>query len=221
MSLRVVLVGPIVDSVVSAIRSAAPDAEIVRAPTAGEARARLDDSPSGTVWVERDRPWGSIPFSLIVRTELARAKRYDHPLSLVVLGLDEPAALSRSHGDEVLETFVSPLEEMLRRAVRQVDWVARTGAHEISAVLPETATAGAEIMAERVRKVARSLLLKPSIPGQPSLPLKATWSVGIAGFTGDRALASETLLAAARKALDEARTSGGDQIATAVDDPRG
>jgi hypothetical protein len=80
--------------------------------------------------------------------ELVRARRYDRPLSLVVLRID-------SDGDADLDTLVA---EHLSAALRPGDWVGR---HRLRGgficVLPETSEAGANVVAHRLVEVLRAL----------------------------------------------------------------
>jgi diguanylate cyclase (GGDEF)-like protein len=83
-------------------------------------------------------------------TEVARAARYDHRLSVVLLDLDrfKPVNDRFGHpeGDEVLRRVGAAL-----RSVRAADDCFRIGGDEFALILPETDGAGARIVTGRVR----------------------------------------------------------------------
>lgn len=81
--------------------------------------------------------------------EVARAERYGHPLSLVLLDLDRFKAVNDSEGhpagDEVLRSVGRVL-----RGVRSGDDCFRVGGDEFALLLPDTPAAGARVVADRV-----------------------------------------------------------------------
>lgn len=156
---------------------------------------------------------GGIPFLQFVHTEFARASRYGHTVSLVTLALDHAATLESTYGVDAVEGYVVSLEETLRRSVRQMDLISRTGGRELSAIFPETPAAGARNVAERARSLASRLLVKAAGGAdRPVLPLKTTCSVGIAEASGDGPATSAEFLARSRDALSRAQADGGDRV---------
>lgn len=89
--------------------------------------------------------------------ELWRARRFGHPLSVLLFDLDHFKNVNDTwghpQGDEVLKAFARVLEQWSRR----IDKVARFGGEEFAAVLPETDAEGAQIFAEKVCEATRSL----------------------------------------------------------------
>jgi diguanylate cyclase (GGDEF)-like protein len=84
--------------------------------------------------------------------ELARSRRYGHPLAVLSCDLDKFKKINDTHGheagDQVLRAFVALTEGSLRR---DSDWLARVGGDEFMIVLPETTPQGAEGVAEKLR----------------------------------------------------------------------
>jgi two-component system cell cycle response regulator len=84
--------------------------------------------------------------------ELARARRYGHPVAVMSCDIDEFKAVNDSFGheagDAVLQAFVARVRACIREPI---DWIARTGGEEFVVVLPETALSGAITVAEKVR----------------------------------------------------------------------
>jgi diguanylate cyclase (GGDEF)-like protein len=85
--------------------------------------------------------------------ELSRAKRYDHPLSLIMCDIDHFKMVNDRYGhlvgDTALVNFAATLNKMVRR---DIDWVARYGGEEFIIALSETNHGGAMALAERVRE---------------------------------------------------------------------
>lgn len=85
--------------------------------------------------------------------EIRRAERYGHQVSLAMLDLDwfkeYNDALGHPHGNLV----VKQVAELIKANVRAVDVVARYGGDEFAVVLPETGTAEAMAIADRVRQM--------------------------------------------------------------------
>jgi len=109
--------------------------------------------------------------------ERTRSRRYGTALSVVLCDIDNFKLVNDRHGhlagDEVLRQFGAGLRAVVRE---RVDWVCRYGGEEFLVVLPETDTAGALIVAERIR----TSTAKRKIPwAQASISI--TCSLGVAG----------------------------------------
>ncbi|OAN51414.1 hypothetical protein A6A04_15955 [Paramagnetospirillum marisnigri] len=79
------------------------------------------------------------------------AKRYGHPMTVMMLDIDHFKQVNDRHGhdtgDEVIRLFVT----VVGRCLRQVDVFGRMGGEEFAVLMPETAQKGALIAAERIR----------------------------------------------------------------------
>jgi diguanylate cyclase (GGDEF)-like protein len=138
-----------------------------------------------------------------IRTEAARAGRFDHELSLLMLDIDDFKRINDTYGhlqgDEVLRVVGA----VLRQESRGVDEPARYGGEEFAIGLPETGTEGAVEFAERVReRIARTEIAK--LDGDGSI--RVTASVGAA--TGVAEVDPLTLIDAADQALYRAKRAG-------------
>src|SRR5947207_14371725 len=90
-------------------------------------------------------------FRDVLAKEAARAERFDHPLSLLMLDIDGFKRVNdtRGHvqGDEVLRRVA----RVLRADSREIDEPARYGGEEFAIALPETGLDGAAEVAARIR----------------------------------------------------------------------
>lgn len=101
-----------------------------------------------------------------------RSSRYGHPLTLVLIDVDEFNSLNDAEaGDCVLKE----LYRLLRGVVRPSDVIARFGGDEFALVLPDTELDEGAEMAEKIRAMVAGLGF-----GSPEKELRITVSLGIA-----------------------------------------
>jgi diguanylate cyclase (GGDEF)-like protein len=139
-----------------------------------------------------------------LREEMARARRYGKPLSLLYCDVDELARLDGElvhPGDQAMlhrlaQVLLSP-ERPAR--LRESDIAARFGGQEIAILLPETSKEGAAVKAERVRAAVE----QTAFPGSRRIRI----SIGIAGFPDDAGAPSD-LVSRAEQALAVAVSDG-------------
>lgn len=90
--------------------------------------------------------------------EVARARRYDQPLSMLLLDIDDFKRFNDDHGHRAGDRVLKGLAELLLGETRiNVDLVARYGGEEFAIILPNTDTAGAEVASQRIRERASAL----------------------------------------------------------------
>jgi diguanylate cyclase (GGDEF)-like protein len=83
--------------------------------------------------------------------ELERAHRYDLPLSLVTIDLDDLKRINDDFGHSVGDEAIRLVASVLKGAVRRFETVARQGGDELSVLLPNTTGAQALKLGERLR----------------------------------------------------------------------
>jgi len=88
----------------------------------------------------------------VMLSEMARAKRYQSPLSVIMFDLDHFKQVNDTYGhltgDEVLKAVV----EVTRQKIRATDSLGRWGGEEFILLLPETDMAEANEVAEKIRR---------------------------------------------------------------------
>jgi two-component system cell cycle response regulator len=130
--------------------------------------------------------------------ELARSRRYCHPLAVLCCDLDWFKRVNdrfgHEAGDDVLRQFVSRSHNCLRGSI---DWIARSGGEEFVIVMPETGLGGAISVADKLRRALAGEPI-PTCAG----PLIVTVSVGATALETpielERASVTEVLRAADR-----------------------
>jgi diguanylate cyclase (GGDEF)-like protein len=142
--------------------------------------------------------------------ELARAKRFEEPLTLVLADIDDFKRINdrwgHPTGDEVLKAFAA----RLRETVREIDLAGRWGGEEFALLLPGTNLEGGRQLAERIRQLVESYRL----PGSDGVEIRVSASFGVASFP--EAASQKQLVAAADAALYEAKRSGKNRVVAAT-----
>jgi diguanylate cyclase (GGDEF)-like protein len=144
-------------------------------------------------------------FRELIEKESVRAERFGHPLSLVLLDLDDFKQINDNYGhlqgNEVLRT----VGRILMDESRGVDEPARYGGEEFIVALPETGRQGAVEVAERIRTAIAASRV-PRVEGSGEIEITA--SLGVASVAPDAARDTKSLIAAADAALYRAKRSG-------------
>ena len=83
--------------------------------------------------------------------EIARAQRYGHPLSILMIDLDDFKAINDRFGHGAGDDALRQTAGTIEGAVRSIDVAGRFGGEEFLVLLPETEPGGAEVVAERIR----------------------------------------------------------------------
>ncbi len=83
--------------------------------------------------------------------ELARARRYQRPLTVAYVDLDGFKQVNDQHGHAEGDAVLRAVARVLTESVRSVDVLARVGGDEFALLLPETDAAGAQVLLERLR----------------------------------------------------------------------
>jgi diguanylate cyclase (GGDEF)-like protein len=140
-----------------------------------------------------------------ISDEAARAERFGHELSLLMLDIDDFKQVNDTYGHLQGDEVLRAVGRVLREESRGVDEPARYGGEEFAIGLPETGIEGAVDFAERVReRIARTEV--PRVEGGDGA-IRVTASVGAATGEG-AAVDPRTLIDAADQALYRAKRGG-------------
>jgi len=142
--------------------------------------------------------------------ELDRARRFDLPVSVLLLDIDHFKLLNDRCGHPVGDSALERVARLLEGAVRRVDTVARVGGEEFVVVLPSTDAEEAAKVGEKLRAAIAGCADMPGIEGQPGGRL--TMSVGVAQFDEQADADGDGLLARSDEALYAAKRRGRDRV---------
>lgn len=139
--------------------------------------------------------------------EVEKARRYQLPLSALLLDLDHFKQVNDVHGHAVGDRVLNALGELMLDAVRKSDIVTRYGGEEILVLAPHTSLAEACLLGERLRRAIESKPLAPATKTKDGRPLHVTASIGVAAL-GPDVSDGPALLRAADEALYRAKHEG-------------
>jgi diguanylate cyclase (GGDEF)-like protein/putative nucleotidyltransferase with HDIG domain len=146
-------------------------------------------------------------FREVLRNEFKKAKRHSQPLSCIMIDLDYFKAVNDNYGHQYGDFVLAQSAQILKRLVRDTDFVARYGGEEFFVILPNTDMQGAFILAERIRKVfVNNKFSKDKIAET------VTISSGISATSDDNVVSDEDLVANADKALYRAKWRGRNNV---------
>ena len=147
-------------------------------------------------------------FMSVLDREVERGRRFEHPLGLVMIDLDDFKRVNDSYGHQQGDEVLAHVAWVLRDVSRDLDTVARYGGEELAVVLPQTDAAGAAKLAERMRQAVESLHV-PRVGGGGTVDVTA--SFGVASVPENASDRNE-LIAAADAALYAAKAAGKNRV---------
>lgn len=142
--------------------------------------------------------------------EFIRMKRSGVAYAVLMMDLDHFKSINDSHGHAVGDAVLRHAAEVLRRSIRETDFVARFGGEEFLAVIPATDLTGAQIVGEKIRQAIETSVA-PIVE-------RLTMSLGLALATPDH----DDIHVAMRHAdrgLYRAKRAGRNQLVIATPSP--
>ena len=140
--------------------------------------------------------------------------RYERPMSVMMVDLDDFKAINDTHGHIAGDRVLEAVAKLFAETLRNEDILGRYGGEEFIALLPETEVTAARFPGERFRTLLERRII--CIPDGPDLTVTA--SIGLAALPTN-GTNPEALVAAADKALYEAKNMGKNCIVIADNSP--
>lgn len=140
-----------------------------------------------------------------VASEMDRLRRYDHPLSLLLVDIDFFKAVNDRYGHLAGDKVLAQTANRIQAALRTTDSLTRWGGEEFVILCPDTVLSTATILAERLLKIVETTEFQ--------IPETITVSIGVA-----ECLKTETWeewFSRVDAALYFAKTQGRNQVVTA------
>jgi diguanylate cyclase (GGDEF)-like protein len=124
-------------------------------------------------------------FIELVNMEINRARRYEHPFTMVCIDLDNFKTVNDCFGHSTGDILLRLVARTIQENIRVTDTVARLGGDEFAILLPETGRNVAEVMMQKVQRINLDILRKHGWP--------VTLSIGVVTFMSPPSTVDETL----------------------------
>ncbi len=138
--------------------------------------------------------------------EVARCKRYQRPVSVAYVDVDDFKNINDRYGHGTGDRFLKTFANTLRKATRTTDFIARLGGDEFAVLMPETDEKGIQFVLKRLNQLAQ--IMNEHL-------FSITVSVGAATFITAPGNA-EALIAAADKQMYLTKKKGKNGIESIV-----
>ncbi len=148
-------------------------------------------------------------FSIRLEEEVSRYRRFNHPVSVVLLDLDGFKAVNDELGHGAGDETLRAMADILLKQSRGINVICRYGGDEFAVLLVETSKSGARLYADRIRYVLSTWTF--------SHGRRVTASFGIASLPEDVAPAADELIRAADEALYAAKRAGKNRVSVHED----
>ena len=146
--------------------------------------------------------------------ELNRSKRYDYPMSFLMIDIDDFKAYNDKNGHQAGDLALQITAHCLKGALRSADVASRYGGEEFCILLPQTAVSEAGAIADRIRQRVATA----DFPHGKTQPLgRVSISIGVSTFS-PLVNTPENIIAAADRALYQAKSMGKDRVVFYGDD---
>ncbi|MGV1100239.1 diguanylate cyclase [Thiovibrio sp. JS02] len=141
-------------------------------------------------------------FNKQLRLEVARAKRYHHPLSLLLMDIDNFKIHNDTYGHADGDRVLARLGKVIAGSLRTNDVPCRYGGEEFTIILPDTSGENAAVVAERIRTRFADEVFSP----KPEEKVRKTVSIGLTQYRAGES--EEALLERADHNMYQAKQGG-------------
>jgi diguanylate cyclase (GGDEF)-like protein/PAS domain S-box-containing protein len=141
-------------------------------------------------------------FYLILDNEIERAKRYQSPLSLIMIDIDHFKLVNDKFGHLAGDEVLNSVSGISKKLLRQIDIMFRYGGEEFMIILPETNQEEALNVAERIRSTIAETVIQ-IIKGS----VKLTVSIGVSEY-GEKYPAPNEFIESVDSAMYDAKKAG-------------
>lgn len=147
-------------------------------------------------------------FMALSEAEQNRARRYQHPVSYMMLDIDHFKVINDTYGHDCGDIALVSFAETLRSTCRNEDIISRYGGEEFLVMLPETSREKAMSLAERLRKTVEESTVTA---GEASINFTVSIGVATTDLTVEE-LSPYAVVKQADEALYRAKRSGRNQV---------
>jgi diguanylate cyclase (GGDEF)-like protein len=145
--------------------------------------------------------------------KIQEAQRYEYPITLILLDIDEFKTFNKTHGYHLGNIVLKQLAELIRKNIRQSDFFARFGSDEFAIVMPYTGIPQSRNVAEKILQLVTNNEFHDSDRNKSS---QFTISIGLASLIPDKTFSDcDKFISIVLKALRNSKVRGGNTITQA------
>lgn len=143
--------------------------------------------------------------------EFLRARRYETPMSVLILDIDLFKRINDAYGHQVGDQVLIYLGKLILDAIRETDIVTRYGGDELLIIAPYTNAFSAATLAERLRQYVEThaLILSSALSQRKEIRIKV--SIGVASLSNE-ITGGQQLVGYADEALYRAKQEGRNRV---------
>lgn len=146
-------------------------------------------------------------FFELVGPEMERRNRYGHAVAIMILDIDHFKKINDEYGHLAGDHVLRSVAQACRAYLRANDVFARYGGEEFICLIPETDQAGAQEIAERIRRSLETALFR-----YDGREIRATVSIGLTFVPAGSNLSLERIISQADQALYHSKINGRNRL---------
>ena len=143
-------------------------------------------------------------FYVKLQEEIDRAIRYNRPVSLLFIDIDDFKLYNDNYGHLEGDNVLAATGNVILKCLRKIDSAFRYGGEEFMVILPETRVEEARLVAERICKAFEAQTFRP----EPTKEVTVTVSIGVSQLEGGR----EQFIQKADQAMYNAKAGGKNRV---------
>lgn len=147
----------------------------------------------------------------IIEPEFYRAKRYSHPLSLLMIDIDNFKSINETYGHELGNVILTQFAKKLKNMVRQYDVVIRFADKEFIVLSPSINREGALTLSERILNAINSEDF-----GNTKSGIRLKVSIAVVSYPDDKVAKGIDLINFADKILGKIKKEDGHRVASSL-----
>ncbi|MCX5702165.1 MAG: diguanylate cyclase [Candidatus Omnitrophica bacterium] len=148
----------------------------------------------------------------IIESELSRAKRYEHPLSVIFMDIDFFKSINDVYGHQFGDLVLKQFANNLQKVVRSSDILVRYGGEEFVVILPQISIVDAMALSGRILASINSYEF-----GNGTQTVKLKVSIAVSSYPNDYVHRGMDLVELADKILIKAKEHGGNRVYSSED----
>lgn len=125
-------------------------------------------------------------FSAQVIQEFKKAKRFNHPLSLVIIQIDSEDKLEKEYPEDIVKKFMKSIVSSIKQAIRDTDIPTSYDGNKVLVLMPLTDEKGIELAINRLKSNIEKTVYRDN-----GLEIKTTAMIGSATMNDETSKFSE------------------------------